>query len=606
MSEIRILCIHGIGHQEANIDGWQPQWNTAIANCVKRWNSDISALTDYLEYDDLFATAPMTVGNTLEGFGKLLLNEVVYGVGDIFHRHRGFGDVSEKTKWYAGMVTQWADDAKLREKLRNRLADKITKFDPHVICAHSLGSLICYDLFVHPPQNSAAEGRFLMTFGSQIGNPAVRGNYGGRIIGVAALFWYNLYNKNDDVFTVSLAVPSNQYMQIEATFDLPGAGDHDAIFYLTHPNTVNKAWREIAGARRSRALTRAAAPTTPKAEAAEVKLERIIPKPTPRRALLIGINDYPQEENRLEGCVNDVFLMSSVLQEAGFDADDIRVVLNERATANGIRERLEWLLEDPRPGDTRVLFYSGHGAQIPGYGIDETVDRLDECLVPYDFDWSRDTAITDDNFFDLYSQLPYEAHFVAIFDCCHSGGMTRLGGLKVRGISPPDDIRHRMLRWDSEEEMWVERKVEQLNPDLADLPEFTGKSRATRRLGRAISLRTLPTKRYDKVREDLGHHGPYLPMLYEACAEQEFSYEYRDGATSYGAFTYCLTQALRKAGHAGRTMNFQELRDEIAQKLQRLQYTQTPALLGPTALLESKVPWRPSTLKKRPRRRQKI
>jgi hypothetical protein len=39
----------------------------------------------------------------------------------------------------------------------------------------------------------------------------------------------------------------------------------------------------------------------------------------------------------------------------------------------------------------------------------------------------------------------------------------------------------------------------------------------------------------------LGDHrrvGPYLPLIIEACQEKEFSYEYRDGATSYGAFTY--------------------------------------------------------------------
>ncbi len=57
--------------------------------------------------------------------------------------------------------------------------------------------------------------------------------------------------------------------------------------------------------------------------------------------------------------------MSSVLQESGFKPDEIRVVLNERATAQGIMERLHWLLEGVRDGDERMLFYSGHGAQIP-------------------------------------------------------------------------------------------------------------------------------------------------------------------------------------------------------------------------------------------------
>ena len=34
--------------------------------------------------------------------------------------------------------------------------------------------------------------------------------------------------------------------------------------------------------------------------------------------------------------------------------------------------------------------------------------------------------------------------------------------------------------------------------------------------------------------------GPYLPLIIEACGEDEFSYEYRHGATSHGAFTFSL------------------------------------------------------------------
>ena len=105
-----------------------------------------------------------------------------------------------------------------------------------------------------------------------------------------------------------------------------------------------------------------------------------------RRALIIGINDYPNPANRLEGCVNDAFLMSEVLQERGFAAENIRVVLNDRATADAIRERLAWLLYRAEDGMERVLFSSGHGAQMPGRNAFEEVDHVDECLVPCNFD----------------------------------------------------------------------------------------------------------------------------------------------------------------------------------------------------------------------------
>ena len=68
----------------------------------------------------------------------------------------------------------------------------------------------------------------------------------------------------------------------------------------------------------------------------------------------------------------------------------------------------------------------------------------------YDFDWTSARAITDKVFCELYAQLPYDSQFVAVLDCCHSGGMTRDGMPRIRGITAPDDIRHRAMKWDAE------------------------------------------------------------------------------------------------------------------------------------------------------------
>src|SRR5260370_21050358 len=54
---------------------------------------------------------------------------------------------------------------------------------------------------------------------------------------------------------------------------------------------------------------------------------------------------------------------------------------------------------------------------------------------------------------------------------------------------------------------------------------------ANRRLGRAVSLRQLSKTKYNRVRQKQGHEGPYLPMIYEACGEQEQASEYRHGLT---------------------------------------------------------------------------
>jgi hypothetical protein len=285
--------------------------------------------------------------------------------------------------------------------------------------------------------------------------------------------------------------------------------------------------------------------------------------------------------------------MSSILQESGFRAEEIRVVLDGRATAKGIMSRLEWLLEGAEDEAQRVFFYSGHGAQLPVYGSEGEVDRVDECLVPHDFDWSRTNAITDDRFFDLYSQLPYGAHFVAILDCCHSGGMTR-GGMKVRGLTPPDDIRHRMLRWDSEYQMWVPRDFRSTRAAIGytrNRPEYTGERGASYRLGRSVALRRLERPGYVRVRKELGHHGPYLPVILQACGEQQLSFEYRHGVTSFGAFTYSLGEVLRRQRARGRRLTFQGLVTETTARLADLEYDQTPQLVGPKPVLERRLPW---------------
>ena len=84
--------------------------------------------------------------------------------------------------------------------------------------------------------------------------------------------------------------------------------------------------------------------------------------------------------------------MSSVLQEIGFDADDIRDVLDERATAAAIRERIDWLLDGTPTARNACFITVAMALQLPDYNAAEQIDHVDECLVPYDFHWTQDSA----------------------------------------------------------------------------------------------------------------------------------------------------------------------------------------------------------------------
>ena len=150
--------------------------------------------------------------------------------------------------------------------------------------------------------------------------------------------------------------------------------------------------------------------------------------------------------------------------------------------------------------------------------------------------------------------------------------------------------------------MWEPREIEPDNTDAArwkKKEQFVGESGSTRRLGRAMLLRSLPNREYDGARKAFGHFGPYLPVLLEACQEQQLSYEYRHGVTSYGAFTYTLTQTFRSYSKQGKTMTWEQLIKATQEKLQRMRYNQTPVLVGPEKVIQEKIPWKDQTHRKK-------
>jgi hypothetical protein len=565
---LKVMCVHGVGHHPVG-GQWETRWKNAILKSVADIDPDRDAELIFIHYDDIFKKHPITFSGCIEALAKL----TVSGASHLFRAPRS---ISGNLRWTAGMVVQWVENDNLRRETRKRVEAVIAANDPDVICAHSLGSMIFYDAFLLEP--ALVEGRIFISFGSQIANPFVVGNLSaGRVSPLPeARFWYHLYNSEDAVFTAPIRIEAANFLQEETEFDIQGIADHDAEEYLGHGKTREIVWTNILLERYQPRLFRV------------TRIPRSVAKPE-RRALLVGINEYPDESMCLEGCVNDVFLVSALLQESGFEAEDIRVVLDKRATARGIIDRLDWLLDGAREKDTRIFYYSGHGAQIPGYGSGDQVDRMDESLVPYDFDWSDERAVTDDRLYALYSQLPYGLNFMMMFDCCHSGGLTRDGSSRIRGVNPPDDIRHRRIRWNVKHGMWVERDLKSPNKEMStyfnrQIPV------ATHKIGQALTLRPLAQRTYNRVRKSQGHHGPYMPLLVYACRESEYSYEYRHGTIAYGAFTYSLDRALRLARTKKKDLSFAALLKSVGKTLSELNYEQTPQLVGPAALKKSPVP----------------
>ena len=148
-------------------------------------------------------------------------------------------------------------------------------------------------------------------------------------------------------------------------------------------------------------------------------------------ALLVGIANYENPRYRLRGPLNDVKNFRNALMGAcGFDGRNIAVLTDRDASRNEILIHLEELLGAScgagSGGPCRLVFYfSGHGTQVPDVDGDEA-DYLDEAIVPWDFNGSKNSVITDDMIYQICEKYYREGMTIdLIYDSCFSGGMER-------------------------------------------------------------------------------------------------------------------------------------------------------------------------------------
>ncbi|MGQ9545657.1 MAG: caspase family protein [Dehalococcoidia bacterium] len=139
-------------------------------------------------------------------------------------------------------------------------------------------------------------------------------------------------------------------------------------------------------------------------------------------AIIIGISDYPGEENDLEYCDDDAEDMYDALTELyEYNSSNIHLLLNMTATFNAILNAMNALKSQAKAGDEVVFFFSGHGTR--GVANDGDSERMDEAVVAHD--GSNLVAIWDGQLKDWFADFP-TSRIIFIFDSCLAGGMTDL------------------------------------------------------------------------------------------------------------------------------------------------------------------------------------
>jgi len=144
------------------------------------------------------------------------------------------------------------------------------------------------------------------------------------------------------------------------------------------------------------------------------------------KAILVGINKYPDPRLELVAAQNDVALVKSFLiEKLGFDPADIIVLQNEEATAGALTDAIKnQFIRSTTEEDAVFFYYAGHGTGVKDFDEDEK-DGLDETLLTYDFDPTKpETWFTDDLLYELLRRVPTRK-VITVFDCCHSGSGNR-------------------------------------------------------------------------------------------------------------------------------------------------------------------------------------
>ena len=253
-----------------------------------------------------------------------------------------------------------------------------------------------------------------------------------------------------------------------------------------------------------------------------------------RKALCVGINDYPGSEDDLKGCVNDAKAWAGLLVEhCAFPASDVKVLLDSQATKANMVAGLKALLAGAKAGDQLVFTNASHGTYVADDSGDEAYD---EAICPYDCDKH---LLIDDELRELFAGLPAGVSLSVISDSCHSGTLTRAAVADM-----PD------------------RRVRFLNP--AHLGKRVLKNPGA---AQARGRQRYPESQMKEV-------------LLSGCRSTEYSYDALIGGMNHGAMTAMALKAIREANYE---ITWQQLHARVCSLLDAADYPQHPQLEGNAA-----------------------
>lgn len=259
-----------------------------------------------------------------------------------------------------------------------------------------------------------------------------------------------------------------------------------------------------------------------------------------KKALCIGINDYPGTDNDLSGCVNDANDWAAELGQRGFA---VTMMLDAQCTHAALRQAIKGLIHGAQKGDTLLITYSGHGTWVPDSSGDEP-DGRDEGLCPWDI--GKAGPLLDDDIRRMFAARAAGVRIVLLSDSCHSGSVTR----GREDDLDPGQPRARFM------------------PLAAWLPAGE-----------------LPKANARPARLALGLKRSGGDLLLAGCLDTQFSWDTRFRGRPNGAFTYYALKTLRETGPA----SYEDWFKAIRSYLPSTRLPQDPQIFGSAVARRFKV-----------------
>ena len=283
------------------------------------------------------------------------------------------------------------------------------------------------------------------------------------------------------------------------------------------------------------------------------------------KAFISGINDY-KTIGDLRGCVNDTETIRQLLvDEFGFDAEQIRVKTDAEVTKSEMIKGWKWLIRGAKPGDRLVFHFSGHGSYTADAdGESGEADFRDELLCLYGMDWNDPKSyLLDDELAEWTTHIPKGVNVTFLLDCCHSGTGTRFiqpdlsraaksdfasaASLSLENVAQRRDVDKsgkrtlgdtRELRPTQQSDIGRKTVLARFAPPPVSVQvaiESAKKTRSFRDVFRSSTTR-------DGSEPTMNH------VLWSGCRDDQTSADAFIEGDFHGAFTYYFGQSVRAAG----------------------------------------------------------